>query len=80
MSLEPKLRSWRFLRYWRFNKQYHGGYQLICLISRPILIASRHDWYRSKRSFQGLSVAIETMRIVEELVEIWPNEVCDNNK
>jgi len=30
-----------------------------------------------KRSFQGLSVAIETVRIVEELVEIWPNEVCD---
>jgi len=31
------------------------------------------------RSFQGLSVAIETVRIIEELVEIWPNEVCDNN-
>jgi len=30
-----------------------------------------------ERSFQGLSVAIETMRIVEELVEIWPNKVCD---
>ena len=30
-----------------------------------------------ERSFQGLSVTIETMRIVEELVEIWPNEVCD---
>jgi len=30
-----------------------------------------------KRSFQGLSIAIDTMRIVEELVEIWPNEVCD---
>ena len=30
-----------------------------------------------KRSFQGLSVAIKTVRIVEELVEIWPNEVCD---
>jgi len=30
-----------------------------------------------KRAFQGLSVAIETMGIVEELVEIWPNEVCD---
>jgi len=30
-----------------------------------------------KRSFQGLSIAIETVRIVEELVEIWPNEVCD---
>ena len=30
-----------------------------------------------KRSFQGLSVAIETVRIVKELMEIWPNEVCD---
>jgi len=31
-----------------------------------------------ERSFQELSVAIETVRIVEELVEIWPNKVCDN--
>ena len=23
--------------------------------------------------------AIETMRIVEELMEIWPNEVCDKD-
>jgi len=30
-----------------------------------------------KGSFQGLSVAIGTMRIVEELMEIWPNEVCN---
>jgi len=30
-----------------------------------------------ERSFQGLSIAIETMRIDEELIEIWPNEVCD---
>ena len=30
-----------------------------------------------ERSFQGLSVAVETVRILEELVEIWPNEVCD---
>ena len=30
-----------------------------------------------ERSFQGLSVAIETVRIDEELMEIWPNEVCD---
>jgi len=30
-----------------------------------------------ERSFQGLSIAVETVRIVEELVEIWPNEVCD---
>ena len=30
-----------------------------------------------ERSFQGLSVAIKTVRIDEELMEIWPNEVCD---
>ena len=30
-----------------------------------------------ERSFQGLSVAIETVRIDEELMKIWPNEVCD---
>jgi len=31
-----------------------------------------------ERSFQGLSGAVETMGIVKELMEIWPNEVCDN--
>jgi len=30
-----------------------------------------------ERSFQGLSVAIKTVRIDEELMEIWLNEVCD---
>jgi len=30
-----------------------------------------------ERSFQGLFVAIEIVRIDEELMEIWPNEVCD---
>jgi len=30
-----------------------------------------------ERSFQGLFVAIETVKIDEELMEIWPNEVCD---
>ena len=29
------------------------------------------------RSFWGLFIAVETMRIVEELMEIWLNEVCD---
>jgi len=29
-------------------------------------------------SFQGLSIAVETVRIVKELMEIWPNEVCDS--
>jgi len=58
LSLEPKLRFWRFLRYWWFNKQYHGGYQLICLISQPLLIASRHDWYRSKGLLKGFKLAL----------------------
>jgi len=31
-----------------------------------------------ERSFQGLFVAIKTVKIVEELVEIGLNEVCDN--
>jgi len=31
-----------------------------------------------ERSFEGLSVAIETVKIIKELVEIWPNEVCDS--
>jgi len=30
-----------------------------------------------KRSFQGLLGAIETVGIIEELMETWPNEVCD---
>jgi len=56
--LKVKLRSWRFPRYWQFNKQYHGGYQLICLISRPILIASRRDWYWSKGLLEGFKLAL----------------------
>jgi len=53
MSLELNLRSWQFPRYWWFNKQYHSGYQLICLISQPLLIASRRDWYLSKGLLKG---------------------------
>jgi len=30
-------------------------------------------------SFQKLSIAVKTVRINEELMEIWPNEVCNNN-
>ena len=56
--LKAKLRSWRFPRYWWFNKRYHGGYQLICLISRPILIASRRDWYLSKGLLKGFKLAL----------------------
>ena len=33
-----------------------------------------------ENSFQGLSIAIETVRINEELMEIWPNEVCDKER
>ena len=51
--LKAKLISWQFPRYWWFNKQYHSGYQLICLISRPILITLRRDWYRLKGLFKG---------------------------
>jgi len=28
---------------------------------------------------KDLSTAIKTVRIVEELMEIWPNEVCDSD-
>ena len=56
--LKAKLRSWQFPRYWWFNKRYHGGYQLICLISQPILIASRRDWYRLKGLLKGFKLAL----------------------
>jgi len=56
--LKAKLRLWLFPRYWRFNERYHGGYQLICLISRPLLIASRRDWYRSKGLLKGFKLAL----------------------
>ena len=37
-------------------------------------------WLTSiKRSFWGLFVAFETVRIIKELIEIWLNEVCDKN-
>jgi len=32
-----------------------------------------------ERPFQGLLGAVKTMRIIEELMEIWPNEVYDIN-
>jgi len=56
--LKAKLRSWRYPRYWRFNKRYHGGYQLICLISQPLLITSGRDWYRSKGLSKGFKLAL----------------------
>jgi len=33
-----------------------------------------------ERSFEGLSVAVETVKIIKELVEIWPNEVWNNRR
>jgi len=66
--LKAKLRSWWFPRYWWFNKQYHGGYQLICLISRPLLIASKRDWYWSKGLFKGFK---PVLRPWESLKNWW---------
>jgi len=40
--LKAKPRLLWFPRYWQFNKWYCSGYQLICLISWPLLIALRH--------------------------------------
>jgi len=68
LSLELKLRSWWFLRYWWFNKWYHGGYLLICLISRPLLIALRCDLYISKGLFKGFKLAL---RPWESLKNWW---------
>jgi len=31
---------------------------LICLISQPILIASRRDWYQSKGLFKGFKLTL----------------------
>ena len=56
--LKAKHRSWWFPRYWQFNKQYYSGYQLICLISQPLLIALRRDWYLSKGLFKGFWVPL----------------------
>jgi len=66
--LKAKLRSWWFPRYWQFNKQYHGDYQLICLISQPLLIALKHDWYQSKGLLKGFKLAL---RLWESLKNWW---------
>jgi len=58
---------WQFLRYWWFNKQYHSGYLLIYLISWPILIASRCDWYQLKGLFKVFWVLLRPW----ELLKIW---------
>jgi len=44
------------------------GYQLICLISRPLLIALRHDWYRLKGLLKGFKLAL---RQWESLKNWW---------
>jgi len=56
--LKAKHRSWQFLKYWWFNKWYHSGYLLIYLISRPLLIASRCEWYLSKGLSKGFQVPL----------------------
>jgi len=66
--LKAKHRLWRFPRYWWFNKWYYGGYQLICLISQPLLIASRCDWYRLKGLSKGFKLAL---RLWESLKNWW---------
>ena len=66
--LKAKLRSWRFLRYWWFNKWYHSGYLLICLISWPLLIASRRDWHQLKGLFKGSQ---EPLRLCELSKNWW---------
>ena len=78
--LKAKLRSWRFPRYWWFNKRYYSGYQLICLISWPLLIASRCWIVSIERSIQGLSVAIETVRIDGDMAEwsLWHLPIKDD--
>ena len=64
---KAKHQLWWFLRYWQFNKQYYGGYQLICLISWPLLIALRHDWYQLKGLFKGFWVPLRLW----ELLKNW---------
>jgi len=51
--------------YWRSNVQMHrklfpfwGSHNMICLISWPLLIASRRDWYRSKGLLKGFKLVL----------------------
>jgi len=44
------------------------SYQLICLISQPLLIALRRDWYRSKSLLQGFKLVL---RAWESLKNWW---------
>jgi len=69
--LKPKHKSWWCLRYLQFNKRYHGGYQLICLISRPFLITLRCNWYRLKGLFKGFW---EPLRLWELLKNWWRHD------
>jgi len=45
--------SWLNSGHQTLDADKHGSYQLICLISQPILIALRHDWHQSKGLFEG---------------------------
>ena len=40
---------------------------MICLISRPLLIASRRDWHQSKGLLKGFKLALRPW----ELSKIW---------
>ena len=56
--LKAKHWSWQFLRYQWFNKQYYGSYLWIYLISWPILISLKHNWYLLKGLFKGFWVPL----------------------
>jgi len=56
--LKTKHWSWQFLRYQWFNKQYYSSYLLIYLISWPILISLKHNWYWLKGLFKGFWVPL----------------------
>ena len=36
---------------------------MICLISQPLLIASRCDWYRSKGLFKGFKLVLRLLEL-----------------
>jgi len=65
--LKAKHQLWQFLRYQWFNKQYYSGYLLIYLISWPLLIALKHDWYWLKGLFKGFCVPLRLW----ELLKNW---------
>jgi len=80
--LKVKLRSWQFLRYWWFNKQYYGGYQLIFLISQPLLMFRNMTGIDQKvfsRAFCSHWDCKNHQRIDEDMAEwsLW--QLLDDN-